>query len=150
MQQTFRPSASLEYRPMQVEKVNDMLYSLLEAPEDFMTHIKTLAVSIIMSIMYGYKVSPKNDYFQEIAEASMVIVSNASYPGASIVNILPILRFLPTWFPGASFHRRAWVEKETVMQMKGVPYKYVEDNLVGIFFDFYSCYPISIFCCAML
>jgi cytochrome P450 len=43
-QQAFNPRASLEYRPVQIEKVNDMLYSLLDSPEEFRTHIKTYAV----------------------------------------------------------------------------------------------------------
>ncbi|KAF9483583.1 cytochrome P450 [Pholiota conissans] len=131
MQQTFKATASLQYRPIQTEKVNDMLYGLLETPEDFMAHIKTLSAAIIMSAMYGYKVAPKDDYFTELAEAGMAAISNASYPGAAVVNVLPILRYLPAWFPGAGFHRVAKIALDTVTRMQDVPYKYVQDNMAA-------------------
>ncbi|KAF9480950.1 cytochrome P450 [Pholiota conissans] len=131
MHQTFRPAASVEYRPTQVEKVNDMLHCMLETPEDYMAHIKTLAASIVMSAMYGYKVSPKNDYFTELAEAGMSVLSNAFYPGAAVVNILPILRYLPAWFPGTDFHRVGKEGLVTITKMQDVPYKYVRDNIAA-------------------
>lgn len=40
LQQTFRPSASLEYRPKQAEKVVDFLHDLLEDPDRYMVHIR--------------------------------------------------------------------------------------------------------------
>ncbi|KAF9484256.1 cytochrome P450, partial [Pholiota conissans] len=131
LQQIFRPATSLAYRPVQTEKVNDMLYSLLTKPEDFMTHIRTLSVSIVMSTMYGYKVAPKNDVFQELAETAMIALSQSAYPGASIVNVLPFLRILPVWFPGARFHPWALTAKDKVVKMQEVPYKYVQDSLAS-------------------
>jgi hypothetical protein len=88
-----------------------------------------LSVAIIMATTYGYKVLPKDDPFQKISEASDAILESAN-PDASIVNVLPFLRFLPTWFPGADFHRVARVLNKQVVRMLDVPYKYVQDNLV--------------------
>lgn len=84
-----------------------------------------------MSAMYGYKVSPKNDRFQELAEEAVNGVNASAFSGA-IINIFPFLRFLPAWFPGAGFHRSAQVVKEKIDRMQDVPYKYVQDNLVGL------------------
>ncbi|KAF9484255.1 cytochrome P450 [Pholiota conissans] len=131
LHQKFRPAASLTFRPIQVEKVNDMLNSLLATPEDFMTHIKTLSAAIIMSAMYGYKVKAKNDEFQELAEVAMAALSKSMYPNSSIVNVLPFLCFLPTWFPGAVFHRFALTVKDQITRMQEVLYKYVQDNLAA-------------------
>lgn len=41
MQQMFKPTTSLDYRPIQNEKVHDLLAGLLDTPEDFTGHIKT-------------------------------------------------------------------------------------------------------------
>ncbi|KAF9480959.1 cytochrome P450 [Pholiota conissans] len=131
LQQMFRAGALVQYRGVQIEKVNDMMHSIYEAPEDFMTHVKTYSTAIVMSAMYGYKVSPKDDYFTQLAEDAMVVLSVSSYPGASIVNILPFLRYLPSWFPGAGFHRTAKVGLNTVTRMQDVPYKYVQDNMAA-------------------
>jgi hypothetical protein len=153
-QQMFRPAASLGYRPIQVEKVNNLLCSLLESPKEFATHIKTyattnslisplmmsdfsLSASIILLTMYGYEVSPKDDPLQAIAEDAINSMSKIAYPGASIINILPMLRLLPSWFPGAEFHHVARVIRPKIRNLQDVPYKYVQDTLVGPSSDSY-------------
>lgn len=45
LQQTFKPSASLEYRPKQAEKVIDFIHDLLEDPDKYMVHIRKWAFS---------------------------------------------------------------------------------------------------------
>ncbi|KAF8189663.1 cytochrome P450 [Pholiota molesta] len=115
LQQTFKPVTSLEYRPIQVEKINDLLWSLLDRPEDFKTHLKTLS----------------NDHFQELAEEMVHAVGALTYPSAAVVNVVPFLRFLPTWFPGADFHRVARETKDKVNELLDSPYKYVQDNLAA-------------------
>lgn len=92
----------------------------------------SLSVSITMWTLYGYKVSPRNDPFQAIAEDAMTAVSELAYPTASIINMLPVLRFLPPWFPGVKFHHVARVAKEELRKLQDVPYKYVQDTLVGL------------------
>ncbi|KAF9480947.1 cytochrome P450 [Pholiota conissans] len=131
LHQTFNQKASVKYRPLQIDKMNDMLHGFLETPEDFMAHIKTVASAVIMSAMYGYDVSPKDDYFTNLAEEGMSAMSRSYNPGASIVNVLPILRHLPTWFPGAEFHRVAKVALATVTQMQEIPYKFVRDSMAA-------------------
>lgn len=39
--------------------------------------------------------------------------------GAYLVDLLPFLRFIPTWFPGADFKRKAiaWAEEDRKMYM---------------------------------
>jgi hypothetical protein len=96
-----------------------------------MSYIR-LSVSIIMSAMYGYTVLPKNDPFQKLAEETMHAIISLTYPSAAIVNVIPFLRFLPTWFPGAGFRRVAQKAKEKVTRLLDFPYQFVQDNLVGL------------------
>ncbi|KAF8189657.1 hypothetical protein BJ912DRAFT_850443, partial [Pholiota molesta] len=80
-----------------------------------------LSVSIIMEAMYGYTVLPKNDHFQELAEEMVNAVGALTYPSAAVVNVVPFLRFLPTWFPGADFHRVARETKDKVNELLDSP-----------------------------
>ncbi|KAF8964419.1 cytochrome P450 [Flammula alnicola] len=130
LQQNFKPNASLGYRPIQTRKVNDMLYALLASPEDFLAHTKTVAAAIIMSAIYGYDISPKGDYFVTLAERGVLGLSQSAFPGAAVVNTLPFLRVLPSWFPGAGFKRYALSIKDLITQMQEVPYNYVKKNVV--------------------
>lgn len=83
-----------------------------------------------MSATYGYDIKPKNDYFVDLAEDAVSRLSLAYLPGAALVNALPILRFLPPWFPGAGFHKVASETKEMTTKMQEVPVKWVQKNMV--------------------
>ncbi|KAF9475162.1 cytochrome P450 [Pholiota conissans] len=131
MQQMFKPASSLAYRPVQTEKVHDLLVGLLDSPEDFLTHIKTLSTATIMAIIYGYKVAPKHDEFQVLAEKALEAVCESAYPGTALVNILPFLSIVPAWFPGAGFQRFAQWSKGMVNRLINVPYEYVLTGLAA-------------------
>lgn len=88
----------------------------------------TAAVSI--SIAYGYDVKAKNDHFVNLAEDAASRLCFAVFPGATLVNALPILQHLPSWFPGAGFHKVASETKEVTTKVKEVPFKWVQTNLV--------------------
>lgn len=83
-----------------------------------------------MSITYGYDIKAKKDYFVDLAEDAVSRLCLAVFPGASIVNALPFLQYLPTWFPGTTFHKIGAESREMTTQMKEVPFKWVQDNIV--------------------
>ncbi|KAF5325488.1 hypothetical protein D9619_009914 [Psilocybe cf. subviscida] len=128
-QQMFRKATSLAYRPEQTRKVNDMLYGLLTSPEDFRDHVQTMSAAVVMSTTYGYDIEPKRDYYIEIAEEAIQRMAMAALPGAAMVNHIPILRYLPTWFPGARFHKLAAETKLLTTQMKEMPFKWTQERM---------------------
>ncbi|KAF5315354.1 hypothetical protein D9619_007133 [Psilocybe cf. subviscida] len=128
-QQAFKRATSLSYRPEQTRKINDMLYGLLTSPDDFREHLKTMTAATSMSMTYGYDIKAKNDHFVDLAEGSVSRLSLAVFPGAALVNAMPILRYLPSWFPGAGFHKVASETKDMTTKMKEVPFKWVQKNM---------------------
>ncbi|KAF5314896.1 hypothetical protein D9619_007188 [Psilocybe cf. subviscida] len=128
-QQAFKRVASLAYRPEQTRKVNDMLYGLLTSPDDFRAHARTVTGAIVMSTTYGYDIKSKNDYFVGLAEDAVNRLSFAFFPGAALVNAVPILQYLPSWFPGAGFHKVASETKEMTTKMQEVPVRWVQKNM---------------------
>jgi hypothetical protein len=82
-----------------------------------------------MSIAYGYDIKPQNDDFVSLAEGAVSRLSLAVFPGAALVNAVPILRHLPPWFPGAGFHKIASETKAMTTQMQEVPLKWVRKNM---------------------
>ena len=90
----------------------------------------SVAAAIIMSAVYGYDIEPNGDYFVKLAEDAVATLSESILPGASAVNALPILRFLPSWFPGAGFKRFANRAKALTRQMRAVPFDFVEKGMV--------------------
>ncbi|KAF5315497.1 hypothetical protein D9619_007172 [Psilocybe cf. subviscida] len=128
-QQMFRKAASLTYRPEQTRKVNDMLDGLLTTPEDFRDHVQTLSAAVVMSTAYGYDIKTKTDPFIRVGEDAMQRLVSAMIPGATLVNTVPVLQYLPPWFPGTGFHKLASETKELTTQMKEVPFKWTQDNM---------------------
>ncbi|KAK7048352.1 O-methylsterigmatocystin oxidoreductase [Favolaschia claudopus] len=125
----FRSDVSREYRPSQMKKVHQFLRGLLSSPEDFMEHIKTMAAATIMETIYGYEVQPTNDRFVAIAEKAVKKLSDSFFPGAVAVNTFPILRHLPSWMPGAGFHRYAAECRELTAEMQKVPFEFTKQNM---------------------
>ncbi|KAF8871725.1 cytochrome P450 [Infundibulicybe gibba] len=130
-QQTFRKDVSIRYQPTQTRKVHDLLQSLLDSPDEFSLHHRTLAAAIIMGTMYGHDVAPKNDRFVAIAEDAVTKASEALLPGASAVNTFPILRYWPSWLPGAGFKRHAKETNQLTREMLNRPFDFVRENMAA-------------------
>lgn len=95
-----------------------------------MRSVASVTAATVMSIAYGYDIQPKKDYFVDLAEGAVSQISFAILPGAALVNVVPILQYLPPWFPGAGFHKVASETREMTTQMKEVPFKWVQKNVV--------------------
>lgn len=66
----------------------------------------TLAKSTIR-LVYGIQLTDPDDRFFDMASTIVQIKSEMSAPRAFLVDVIPILRFLPSWCPGAKFLRTA-------------------------------------------
>jgi len=56
---------------------------------------------------YSMNVRPYNDPYIAIAEKAVEATAELVIAGAFLVDILPILKYVPEWFPGAKFQRKA-------------------------------------------
>ncbi|KAF8868692.1 cytochrome P450 [Infundibulicybe gibba] len=128
-QQGFRKDAAVQYEPIETKKIRQMLRGLLEAPDDLQAHIRTLAAAIIMAIVYGHNVSTKDDPYVFIAEKAVEDAAKAILPGASLVNAIPMLRHIPPWFPGATFHQIAGKTRELRYQMLNTGFDFVRKHM---------------------
>jgi len=128
-QQHFRRDMSRNYRPVQMKKVHALLQGLLSTPQEFRDLLKTEAAAIIMSIVYGYDVQPYNDRFVTLSENAVKKLTESVFPGAMVVNTFPILRYLPSWFPGAGFQRFAAECRLLTQEMQGVPFSFAKQNM---------------------
>ncbi|TFK74236.1 cytochrome P450 [Pluteus cervinus] len=128
-QQVFSAGASITYQPIQTQKVHDALRYILETPHDFASHLKTLSAAIVLGIMYDYDVAPTGDHYAELAERAVLEASEAALPGSHAVNSFPILRHIPTWFPGAKFHHVAARCRKLTKELRLAPYEMVRADM---------------------
>ncbi|KAF9466030.1 cytochrome P450 [Collybia nuda] len=125
----FHANAVLKYQPIQQREARAFLRRLLVTPETFAHHIRFTFAAMIMDICYGIKVSETNDPYISIAEEALDGITQAGIPGQFLVDLLPILKYVPSWMPGAGFKRKAAYWKQINIEMAEKPFQHVKENL---------------------
>ena len=107
------------------------------------------AGTIILKVAYGYTVKEgKEDPFVELADKVMHVISLVANPGAYIVDTIPAckplsqclqlsrnshvikVRYLPEWFPGATFFEEAKRYRNYVTESVSKPHQWVMQQMV--------------------
>jgi hypothetical protein len=57
--------------------------------------------------------------------------SDAVAPGAFLVDVFPLLRYVPSWVPGAGFKKKAREWRQNYRDMAEVPHKLVKQRMVS-------------------
>ena len=90
----------------------------------------SLVGSTTLSMTYSIKVQPYNDPYIKIAEEALKSISELLVPGAFLVDIIPILKYIPEWFPGAKFQRKAAVMRKHAAIMRNTTFAATEELMV--------------------
>ncbi|KAI0056529.1 cytochrome P450 [Artomyces pyxidatus] len=124
-----RPSATVQYQPMQKDKVHHFLKQLLSRPKDFRKHIEHLQGAIIMALVYGYDVEEEDDSYLKLTHDLNVIGQRTLLHVSVVLNFLPLLKHLPEWLPGMSFKTLVRVGDKLGQEMVHRPFAFVKDNM---------------------
>ena len=104
--------------------------------------IKSTFAATIMKIGYGISVQESDDPYISMAEVAMNGAAEAGIPGAFWVDFLPILKYVPSWFPGAGFQKKAAYWRKATNAMAEKPFRLVQEQLV---YKFIFCELMSFF-----
>ncbi|KIK70125.1 hypothetical protein GYMLUDRAFT_543127 [Collybiopsis luxurians FD-317 M1] len=99
------PSDGKRFYPKQISATHDLLRVLAHS-DDIMKDLHSWAAVFIMDVTYGIH-GKDAEPFLKTAIDTLDSVAIAGTPGAFYVDQLPILKYVPEWFPGASFKRKA-------------------------------------------
>ncbi|CAA7264562.1 unnamed protein product [Cyclocybe aegerita] len=130
-QQTFRQEAAVCYYPTQARKVHEILGNLLLAPEKLRLTARCtfrLSVAIPMATMYGYDVKSFEDEFIDVAEKGQHLGNRLLVPGATLLNIIPILCRLP---PIAGAARLAAYVRQLTEDMQRLPMEFAKNAMAA-------------------
>ena len=87
-----------------------------------------------MKIVYGIIVQESDDPYISLAEEVLNGLAEAGIPGAFLVDMVPILKYVPSWFPGAGFQKKAARWREALNTMAEKPFRHVQEQLVQVKF----------------
>lgn len=98
------------------------LQRTLSNPNELGKDLRKLDGAIIMKLIYGIEVQEKDDPFVSLIEKANGNFSVATAPGAFLVDVFPVLRYLPEWLPGAGFKQLGRSFASAFNDMVDVPY----------------------------
>ncbi|KAH6994765.1 cytochrome P450 [Fusarium venenatum] len=123
-------TAAAQYDDLEEAEVSHFLLHVLDHPGQLIDHIRKEAGAIILKIAYGYRAEPlKEDLLINMVGKAMDNFGTAAVPGAFLVDVMPFLRYLPDWIPGAGFKRlaRQWASELNDVAEK--PYAFVQHQI---------------------
>ncbi|KAI5119817.1 hypothetical protein M0805_006950 [Coniferiporia weirii] len=122
LRQFLEPASIAKYSDLQDREAHRMLSNLHSAPKDFIQHVRGFIGATIMMMTYGYEAKSRNDPYISLAERAIGAVAEAAIPYAFLVEIIPWLKYVPSWFPGAGFQRVAEKGRKLSNDVRYKPY----------------------------
>jgi hypothetical protein len=142
-----------QYHPLITASTRPLLRSLLASSGgDFVPAIRRYAGGLNLSVVYGLEATRDDDPALLKAEGATNLLANKITAGGGLwaVDILPcrpclvtaastypsadrthtLVRYLPAWFPGTSFLRKAAAWKETIVDSVDFPFSLLKARMV--------------------
>ncbi|KZV89538.1 cytochrome P450 [Exidia glandulosa HHB12029] len=105
------------------------LKRLLDTPGDWWDLTHWLAGATIMRIAFGIDVVQKKDPWIELGIDVAEAASQAGRFGAFAVDLFPLLKHVPAWFPGAKFKRDALEWQRIHLRARNLPFQRITEDI---------------------
>ncbi|KAL0067950.1 hypothetical protein AAF712_005119 [Marasmius tenuissimus] len=123
--QRFQPRVMQEYYDIQRVATNTLIERLNASPDDFIEHINKFSSSMVLKIIYGYTLKEKDDPYYRLVYDAMEGILTGSNHGTFWVDYLPILKYVPSWLPGAGYKKKAQGWNKSILKLKEEPWSWV-------------------------
>ena len=94
---------------------------------------------IAVLLAYGIDIKETDDPHVKRAETAMASILSTTVSGTYLVDILPIVRYVPSWFPGAAFQKQAKAGRKIQEDFRHLPYEQTIRNIVRLVFQNILC-----------
>ncbi|KAJ3560613.1 hypothetical protein NP233_g10721 [Leucocoprinus birnbaumii] len=123
----FQQHFSTKFTPREQETATrfiqkGLLANLYQDPQKFNDHVEECIGGLSLSMTYGLPVRRFNDPLMHESTEAVAIAMGASSPGKYLVNVIPALKYVPKWFPGAGFKRWAPVAHSKLLAVMNSPF----------------------------
>ncbi|KAJ6623187.1 cytochrome P450 [Mycena sp. CBHHK59/15] len=107
----------------------DFLHTVLRRPNLWVDHARRFAGAIVLKIAYGYKAQDQDDPLVRLVDDAMEQFSQMTVPNAYAVDTFPFLRYVPQWFPGGAWKKKAAHNRDTLQTMLNKPYEWAKSQM---------------------
>ncbi|KAJ7607921.1 cytochrome P450, partial [Roridomyces roridus] len=98
-------------RPKQLSATHRLLRRSLQRPDRLLEDLRNMVGEIIIGSAYGLDVLPEDDPYVKLAEQANAGLIQGFIPGRFLVDSLPILKYVPRWFPGSGPYTTALMKE---------------------------------------
>ncbi|KAF9031818.1 cytochrome P450 [Hymenopellis radicata] len=128
------PAALETYIRMEQHETHRFLRRVIDSPDQVQYHLRMLAGTIIMRIVYGHDVSSGRDEYVDLIEGVNADLNKAATPGNFLVDFIPLFFFslvacFPRWFPGTGWMDTADRMRASVDEVLTKPMNLVREQL---------------------
>ncbi|KAF9809439.1 hypothetical protein IEO21_07391 [Rhodonia placenta] len=127
--QDFSVAAVPRYYDIQEAVARRLVLGVINDPGSLESQIKINIASIIILVMYGYTVKGTDDPFITRSLEAMDNFNASMTPGVWIVDMIPQLKYLPSWTPGATFLKTAKAWRKHLFTTNWMAYLWSKENL---------------------
>ncbi|KAH9841049.1 cytochrome P450 [Rhodofomes roseus] len=114
------------------EETNAFLKHLLAEPRKWVEHTQRFAGGFVLQLTYGYRASdPGGKELVKLVDDAMEGFSEATVQNAFLVDVIPVLRYVPEWFPGAAWKRKARMYHDYLQKMLRAPFELVKQQMAA-------------------
>ncbi|KAF9447893.1 cytochrome P450 [Macrolepiota fuliginosa MF-IS2] len=107
-----------------------LILDIVATPNQFLDHLESGIGESLIKFIYGIKLR-RPDPLVKVAHETMRIIMVATIPGWFLVDLLPWLKYIPGWVPGATFQTFARVGKDTLQRHFEKPFEIAISAIAG-------------------
>ncbi|KAJ7250652.1 cytochrome P450 [Mycena rebaudengoi] len=117
------------FEPVLQEESHDLLKNILADPNAWLDQCHKFSGTVVLRLAYGYKPAGREDRLMKLINEAMIQWSEMTASGAFAVDVFPILRFVPEWFPFAGWKKKIPKYRQTLQDMLNWPYDWVREEM---------------------
>ena len=112
--------------------ISNSQYAVSGNQSNIYVYFISALVSTILKLVYGMNIHEDDDSdYAKIIEIVAAAIVEAGNPGTFLVDLLPFMKFIPAWFPGAGWKRKANYWRKVGEYFVNTPWNTVKEQLVA-------------------
>ncbi|KAJ7446928.1 cytochrome P450 [Mycena galericulata] len=124
-------SKIVAFEPVLQKQTREFLEQIIQDPSAWVDKCHKFAATVVLLLAYGYKPTESDDRLITLINDALAQWSEMTASNAFAVDVLPILRYVPEWFPFAGWKQKIPGYRKTLQDMLNWPYDWVGEQMAA-------------------